>query len=50
MNTEDAADKMVSTMEKIANGLDRVLVGIYTCAGLLGLIAFLMLLRLLIGR
>lgn len=44
----DADDKMVGTLEKIANNLEKVLVGIAMCAGLLGFIALLMFLKLLV--
>jgi hypothetical protein len=44
------ADMMVNSMIRIARDLERVLIGIWACAGLLGLMTFLILLRLLIGR
>lgn len=49
---EDAvqADMMVNTMIRIAKDLERVIVGVFATAGLLGLISFILILRLLIGR
>lgn len=49
---EDAvqADMMVNTMIRIAKDLERVIVGVFATAGLLGLIAFILIFRLLIGR
>lgn len=43
-------EQMVKTMTRVALDLERVITGIYSCAGLLGFIAALMLLRLMIGR
>jgi hypothetical protein len=43
-------DLMVKSMTRIATHLERVLIGIYVIAGLLGFIAFMMALRLMIGR
>lgn len=39
------ADMMVNTMIRIAKDLERVAVGIYACAGLLSLVAFVLILR-----
>lgn len=36
---------MVNSLTRIAKDLERTLVGIFTCAGLLGLIAFVLLYR-----
>jgi hypothetical protein len=44
------ADKMVKTMEAIAENLEKVVAWLSTCAGLLALIAFTIILRTLIGR
>lgn len=41
---------LVNILTRVATDLERLLVGTYTCAGLLGFIALLMLLRLMIGR
>lgn len=52
-NEFDAAvqqDSYVKVMERIAKDLERVLIVLWVSAGLLGLIAFLVLLRMLIGR
>jgi len=50
MNNQSPEDKMVATLERIARDLERLLTGTYVCGGLLGLIAFLMLFKLMIGR
>lgn len=47
---QDSTDTMVLSLEKIANRLQRLLIAMYACGGLLGFISFLMLLRLMIGR
>ena len=46
----DPTERMLKDLEHIADGLDKLLTGIYICAGLLGIIAFLITLRLMIGR
>jgi hypothetical protein len=43
-------DKMVLVMERIAKDLERVIFWLSTSAGLLALIAFVIILRTLIGR
>jgi hypothetical protein len=47
---QDSTDTMVLSLEKIANRLQRLLIVMYACSGLLGFILFLILLRLMIGR
>jgi hypothetical protein len=47
---ETSEELMLKTMIRIELDLERVVAGIYSCAGLLMLIAILMLLRLMIGR
>lgn len=46
----DPTERMLKDLEHIAKGLDKLLGGIYTCAGLLAIIAFLITYRLMIGR
>lgn len=41
-NAKEAEDQMVATMERIAKNLDRVMIGIFMCAGMMGLIAFVL--------
>lgn len=41
---------MVNSLTRIAKDLERALIALWMCAGLLGLIAFLLIYRLLIGR
>jgi hypothetical protein len=48
--TQDSTDTMILSLEKIAMFLERLIVAAYVCGALLGLISFLMLLRLMIGR
>lgn len=43
-------DKMITTMERIAKDLEKVIFWLSTSAGLLALIAFAIILRTLIGR
>lgn len=47
---QDSTDTMVASLDKIATYLQRLLLAMYACGGLLGFISFIMLLRLLIGR
>jgi hypothetical protein len=48
---EDAREfMMINSLTRIAKDLERVIVGIFASVGLLGLIAGLLLLRLMIGR
>ena len=47
---KDPTETMVEDLEKIAKFLEKLLTGIYWCAGLLALIAFLILFRTMIGR
>jgi hypothetical protein len=50
-NQEEAnEDRMVDVMTRLARDLEKVLIGIGVCAGLLALIAFIMLVRTAIGR
>lgn len=39
------ADMMVNTLIRIAKDLERVMIGIFASAGLLGVIAFILILR-----
>lgn len=39
------ADMMVNTMIRIAQDLEKVMIGIFASAGLLGVIAFILILR-----
>lgn len=43
-------EKLIYVLERLAKDLERVLVGIFVCAGLLGCILFFMVVRTLIGR
>lgn len=49
-DTDTEAYMMLNAMLRIAKDLEKALVGIYATAGLLGLIAFIMIYRLLDGR
>lgn len=48
--SDDADDSMVKSLERIANDLERVILGIYAMVGLLAVIAFILVLRTMIGR
>lgn len=49
-NGYDPSDKMVTSLERIAKDLEKVIFRLSTQNALLSLIAFLILLRTLIGR
>lgn len=49
-DTNSEAYMMLNSMIRIAKDLEKALIGIFATAGLLGLIAVLMLYRLMIGR
>lgn len=46
----DPEDEMVTVLERIAVDLERVITGVYACAGLLGFIAFILTVKLTTGR
>lgn len=45
-----ADEKMIEVMTRIAKDLERAIVGICVCSGLLGFIAFILVVRLILGR
>lgn len=49
-DTDSEAYMLLNSMIRIAKDLERVLIVLYASAGLLGLIAFIMILRTMIGR
>lgn len=49
-DTDSEAYMLLNSMIRIAKDLERLLIATYACGGLLGLIAFMMLVRLMIGR
>lgn len=49
-NTDTEAYMMLNSLIRIAKDLERVLIALWVSAGLLGLIAFMIVLRTMIGR
>jgi hypothetical protein len=47
---DEGQEDMIEVMTRIAHDLERLLLSVYICAGLLGGILFCIILRTLIGR
>lgn len=45
VRSDQADDYMVATLERIARNLERLITGVFMCAGLMGLIAFVLIME-----
>lgn len=46
----DADEILVDTIDRIDQHLTQLIVGVYVCAGLLGILAFVFIVRFMLGR